>query len=145
MSSQRSVLVLTLGKILNFHLISWCGDFVEMDSFGRVAGNSPEKFPHQIISWNVWASLRWSCLGYFSESAKLQQTNCFFLYSLQLSKVYSKHWEESIQNIHLIMYLRPQLVKSLVIVIYFFETEMRDAIIINYCIAALLGKAVAKL
>ena len=28
--------------------------------------------------------------------------------------------------------LRPQLVKSLVIVIYFFETEMRDAVIINY-------------
>ena len=42
--------------------------------------------------------------------------------------------------------LRLQLVKSLVIVIYFFETEMRDAvIIINYCcIAALQGKAVAK-
>ena len=41
--------------------------------------------------------------------------------------------------------LRLQLVKSLVI-IYFFETEMRDAvIIINYCcIAALQGKAVAK-
>ena len=28
--------------------------------------------------------------------------------------------------------VRPQLVKSLVIVIYFFETEMRDAVIINY-------------
>ena len=28
--------------------------------------------------------------------------------------------------------LRLQLVKSLVIVIYFFETEMRDAVIINY-------------
>ena len=41
--------------------------------------------------------------------------------------------------------LRLQLVKSLVI-IYFFETEMRDAvIIINYCcIAAVQGKAVAK-
>ena len=40
--------------------------------------------------------------------------------------------------------LRLQLVKSLVI-IYFFETEMRDAvIIINYCcIAAVQGKAVA--
>ena len=28
--------------------------------------------------------------------------------------------------------LRPQLVKSLVIVIYFFESEMRDAVIFNY-------------
>ena len=41
--------------------------------------------------------------------------------------------------------LRLQLVKSLVIVICFFETEMRDAVIINYCfIAVLQGKAVAK-
>ena len=45
-----------------------------------------------------------------------------------------------------ILFLRLQLVKSLVIVIYFFETAMRDAIIINYyCIAALQGKVVAKL
>ena len=28
--------------------------------------------------------------------------------------------------------LRLQLVKNLIIVIYFFETEMRDAVIINY-------------
>ena len=42
--------------------------------------------------------------------------------------------------------VRLQLVKSLVIVIYFFETEMRNAVIINYCcVAALQGKAVAKL
>ena len=30
------------------------------------------------------------------------------------------------------MNIRPQLVKSLVIVIFFFETEMRDVVIINY-------------
>ena len=42
--------------------------------------------------------------------------------------------------------VRLQLVKSLVIVIYFFETEMRNAVIINYCcVAALQGKAVVKL
>ena len=29
------------------------------------------------------------------------------------------------------MYVRPQLVKCLVIVIYFFKTEMRDVVIIN--------------
>ena len=31
-----------------------------------------------------------------------------------------------------ILKFRSQLVKSLVIVIYFFETEMRDAVITNY-------------
>ena len=49
-----------------------------------------------------------------------------------------------LQEFHI--YIRPQLVKSLVIVIYIFETEMRDAVsIINYCyIVTLHGKAVAK-
>ena len=42
--------------------------------------------------------------------------------------------------------IRLQLVKSLVVVIYFFETEMHDVVIINYCcIAALQGKVVVKL
>ena len=49
-----------------------------------------------------------------------------------------------LQEFHI--YIRPQLIKSLVIVIYIFETEMRDAVsIINYCyIVTLHGKAVAK-
>ena len=44
------------------------------------------------------------------------------------------------------LFIGLQLVKSLVIVIYFFGTEMRDAAIINYrFIVTLRGKAVAKL
>ena len=45
-------------KILKYHLISWCGNFVERHSLRRVLGESPEtmrklcpatKFPHQEI------------------------------------------------------------------------------------------------
>ena len=48
-------------KYRNFNLISWCGNFVEMHSFRRVSGDSPEtlrklylstKFPHQEIRLN---------------------------------------------------------------------------------------------
>ena len=49
---------LSLRKIWEFHLISWCGNFVERHSFRRVLGDSLEalrklclltKFPHQEI------------------------------------------------------------------------------------------------
>ena len=49
---------LPLRKIPSFHLISWCGNFVERHSFLIVSGDSPEtmwklclstKFPHQEI------------------------------------------------------------------------------------------------
>ena len=52
---------LTLRKIPWFHLISWCGNFVERNSFRIVSGDSPEtmwklclstKFSHQEIRWN---------------------------------------------------------------------------------------------
>ena len=67
-----------------------------------------------------------------------------FLRRSKSSRILSK--DMLIKMIVKIDIIRPQLVKSLVIVIYFFETEMRDAVIINYCcIAALQGKAVAKL
>ena len=36
------------------------------------------------------------------------------------------------QCTYLSFYQRPQLVKSLVIVVYFFENEMLNAVIINY-------------
>ena len=48
-------------KYCNFHLISWCGKFVERHSFHIVSGESPEtmqklcistNFPHQAIRWN---------------------------------------------------------------------------------------------
>ena len=52
---------LALRKIPYFHLISWCGNFMERHSFRIVSGDSPEtmrklclstKFPHQEIRWN---------------------------------------------------------------------------------------------
>ena len=52
---------LTLPKISQFHLISWCGNFVERHSFHIVSDDSPETmrklclstiFPHQEIRWN---------------------------------------------------------------------------------------------
>ena len=33
-----------LHKIPNFHLISWCGNFVDRHSFSRVSGNSPKLY-----------------------------------------------------------------------------------------------------
>ena len=42
-------------------------------------------------------------------------------------------------------YLRPKLVKNSLIIIYFFETEMCDAVIINYWLLySYSGKTVAK-
>ena len=52
---------ITLHKIPQFHLISWCGNFVERHSFRIVSGDSPEavrklclstNFPHQEIRRN---------------------------------------------------------------------------------------------
>ena len=49
-------------KYRNFHLISWCGDFVERHSFCIVSGDLPETmrklclsttFPHQEIRWKL--------------------------------------------------------------------------------------------
>ena len=54
-------IVKTLRKIPLFHLISWCGNFVEKHSFLIVSGESPKtkrklcpsaKFQHQEIRWN---------------------------------------------------------------------------------------------
>ena len=51
----------TLQKLPQFHLISWCGNFVERNSFRIVSGDSPEatrklflstKLPHLEIRWN---------------------------------------------------------------------------------------------
>ena len=61
---------LVLCKIPKFHLISWCGNFVERLSFRRVSGESPKtlrklclstKFPHQLIRWNfgILCSVTW--------------------------------------------------------------------------------------
>ena len=50
-----------LWKIPKFHLISWCGNFVEKHRFGIVSGESPEtmrklwlsrKCPHYETKWN---------------------------------------------------------------------------------------------
>ena len=46
-------------------------------------------------------------------------------------KIYSVNVTKSAGKYGLVIF-RPQLVKSLVMVIYFFETKKRDAIIINY-------------
>ena len=55
----------TLRKIPKFHLISWCGNFVETHSFCKILSESPEtlgklkvptKFPHQKIRWNFGIS-----------------------------------------------------------------------------------------
>ena len=52
---------MTLQKIPQFHVTSWCGNYVERSSFCIVLGTSPEtmgklflstKFPHQEITWN---------------------------------------------------------------------------------------------
>ena len=49
-------------KYRNFHLISWCGNFVERHSFRIVSAESPKtmgklclstKFPHQEIRWKL--------------------------------------------------------------------------------------------
>ena len=61
---------ITLRKLPWFHLISWCGNFVERHSFYIVLGESPEtmrklclftKFPHQEISWSygIFRSVIW--------------------------------------------------------------------------------------
>ena len=51
----------SLRRIPQFHLKSWCGNFVERHSFRIVSDVSPEtirklclsiKFPHQEIRWN---------------------------------------------------------------------------------------------
>ena len=46
----------TFCKIPQFHLISWCGNFVKRHSFRIVFGESKlclsTKFPHQEIRWN---------------------------------------------------------------------------------------------
>ena len=51
----------TLRKIAWFHLISWCGNFLERHSFRIVSGDSPKtmrklylstKSPHQEIRWS---------------------------------------------------------------------------------------------
>ena len=53
--------LITLDKILQFHLISWRGNFVEAHNFRRILVESPDtlrklsistKFPHQEITWN---------------------------------------------------------------------------------------------
>ena len=38
----RKALLLSLRKIPYFHLITWCGNFVESHSFRIVSGDSPE-------------------------------------------------------------------------------------------------------
>ena len=38
---MEEVMELTLRKILKCHIISWCGNFVEMHSMYRVLGNCP--------------------------------------------------------------------------------------------------------
>ena len=52
---------ISLHNLLTSHLISWCGNFVEMHIFYRVSGEFPEtmrklcvstKFRHQEIRWN---------------------------------------------------------------------------------------------
>ena len=42
-----------------------------------------------------------------------------------------EHFSDHLRNVLLKIMIRPQLVKSLVIVIYFFETAKLDAVIIN--------------
>ena len=57
-NEAKKKLIRALRKILQFHLISWCGNFMERHSFRIVLGHSPEtmrklclstKFPHQEI------------------------------------------------------------------------------------------------
>ena len=59
-SSNLPLPFLTLHKIWYLHLISWCGNFMEMHGFHIVSGESPKttqklclsiKFPHQEIRW----------------------------------------------------------------------------------------------
>ena len=74
---------LSLRNIRNFHLIFWCGSFVERHSFRRVSGKLSgslqklylsAKFPHQKISWK-FSILRSVCAPYtrmYSEGIKRQ-------------------------------------------------------------------------
>ena len=66
-----------LRKIPKFHLISWCGNFVERQSFHIASGESLEtmrklylstKFPHQDIRWNygtLYSGRQWYRSGLF--------------------------------------------------------------------------------
>ena len=66
----------TLRKIPKFRLISWCGYFVETQTFRKVSGESPEtlrklrfsiKFPHQETTWSfgILHSVHLRCLAGF--------------------------------------------------------------------------------
>ena len=68
--------VLLLGKIPQFHIISWCGNFVKRHSLCIVLGG----FPHQENRWNYGVSR--SVL--YCEKAK---------YDLQILIVFLTFWE----------------------------------------------------
>ena len=98
---------------------------------------------HERVKSNLYRSCSYFLLN------PLQKRKCYSQKKWYLNRFYEnpKHIHEKngffFDNFFT---LRPKLVKSLVIVIYFFEIEMRDAvIIINYCcIVTLQGKMVAK-
>ena len=66
------------GKVPKFHLISWCGIFVERLNFRRDSAESPKtlktlcfstKFPHQEIRWN-FGILRSTTLNSVAKSSR---------------------------------------------------------------------------
>ena len=78
---------LSLRKILWFHLIFWCGNFVERHSFLIVPGDWPEtmrklclstKFSHQEIRWNQGIFL--SLFFFTSYYDAMIITSCGYMY-----------------------------------------------------------------
>ena len=93
----------SLCKIRQFHLISWCGNFVERQSFRTNSGESPEtmrklclstKFPHQEIRW-YYCILRsdwiiWPAVAY--QNWNKLQSNVIWRYFASKRKMGRESW-----------------------------------------------------
>ena len=75
----------TQRKVPQFHLIFWCGNFMERYNFSIISGESPKnmrkpylsiKFPHQEIRWN-YRIFRSASL-YYSHCMKSVHIRSFF-------------------------------------------------------------------
>ena len=71
-----------LHKIPNFHLISWCGNFVDRHSFSRVSGDSPKLYGNCAFP----QSFRTREFRYFTQSPEI-----FIRFSRKFA-FYQSHW-----------------------------------------------------
>ena len=99
MYGRVNLIIRSMRKIPQFHLISTCGNFVERHSFRIVSGESPEtlrklclstKFQHQEIRWNygIFCGDLWQ--GFWLKSAMLFVKLVFVSHRNSL-------WKKSIQ------------------------------------------------